>query len=74
MAEKTALIEQADKERVEKTFAVSFDTLPTALGQAMIDLASLAREMSPDDIVLDLDLPAGTLKFRAYRRRISEQL
>lgn len=63
MTAKTQLIKADGKARVEKTFAVTFDTLPTALGQAMIDLAALAHDMQPDDVVLDLDLPAGTLKF-----------
>ena len=33
-----------------------------------MDLAKLAEQMRPDDVALSLDLPAGILTFRAYRR------
>jgi hypothetical protein len=42
--------------------------LPLALGEAVLDLSKLAATMHPDDISLSLDLPAGILTFRAYRR------
>ena len=34
----------------------------------MMDLAKLAQDMHPDDVSLSLDMPAGILEFRAYRR------
>ena len=56
-------------ELVEKVFGpISSDLLPTALGAALLELARMASVMNPDDISLSLDLPAGTLAFRAYRR------
>lgn len=42
--------------------------LPTTLGAALLDLSRMAAAMHPDDISLSLDLPAGILTFRAYRR------
>jgi len=54
---------------VERTFALEpVEGLPTALGAAVLDLSKLAASMRPDDISLQLDLPAGILTFRAYRR------
>jgi hypothetical protein len=59
----------AKSELIERVFgSISTDTLPAALGAALLELARLAAEMHPDDIALSLDLPAGTLSFRAYRR------
>ena len=54
---------------VEQTFGLERgEGLPAALGAAVVDLAQLAATMHPDDISLSLDLPAGILSFRAYRR------
>ena len=54
---------------VERTFGLGpVEGLPKALGEAMLDLARLAASMHPDDISLSLDMPAGILEFRAYRR------
>jgi hypothetical protein len=54
---------------VERTFGpLTPEELPRALGSAMMDLAKLAQDMRPDDVSLSLDLPAGILTFRAYRR------
>jgi hypothetical protein len=54
---------------VERTFGLEpVEGLPTALGEALIVLSRLAATMHPDDISLQLDLPAGILTFRAYRR------
>ena len=54
---------------VERTFGLEpVEGLPTALGAALLDLSKLAATMHPDDISLSLDLPAGILTFRAYRR------
>ena len=54
---------------VERTFGpLTQEELPRALGSAMMDLAKLAQDMRPDDVSLSLDLPAGILTFRAYRR------
>jgi hypothetical protein len=54
---------------VERTFGLEpVDGLPTTLGAALMDLSKMAGEMRPDDISLSLDLPAGILTFRAYRR------
>jgi hypothetical protein len=54
---------------VERTFGFgSTESLPAALGAAVVDLSKLATTMHPDDISLSLDLPAGILCFRAYRR------
>ena len=57
-----------DTEAVEKHFKVSLDTLPTALAEAITTLARVAEDMRPDDVSLDLDLPAGVLHFRCWRR------
>lgn len=54
---------------VERTFGLGpVEGLPAALGAALLDLSKLAATMHPDDIALQLDLPAGILTFRAYRR------
>ena len=54
---------------VERTFGLEpVEGLPKALGEALLDLSKLAATMHPDDISLSLDLPAGILTFRAYRR------
>ena len=54
---------------VERIFgAEPVESLPVALGAAVMDLSKLAATMHPDDISLSLDLPAGILTFRAYRR------
>jgi hypothetical protein len=54
---------------IERTFGLApVDGLPAALGAALLDLSKLAATMHPDDISLSLDLPAGVLTFRAYRR------
>ncbi|MDN3274746.1 hypothetical protein QWJ07_10855 [Frankia sp. RB7] len=54
---------------VEQTFGLGpVEGLPAALGAALLDLSKLAATMHPDDISLSLDLPAGILTFRAYRR------
>jgi hypothetical protein len=54
---------------VRRTFELErAEDLPAALGAAVVDLAQLASVMHPDDISLSLDLPAGILTFRAYRR------
>jgi hypothetical protein len=54
---------------VERTFGLEpVEGLPTALGAAVTDLSKLALAMCPDDVCLKLDLPAGILTFRAYRR------
>ena len=54
---------------VEQTFGLEpVEGLPTALGAALVDLARMASAMHPDDISVSLDLPAGILTFRAYRR------
>lgn len=59
----------AEAELVEKVFgAITTDGLPAALGAALVNLAALAVEMRPDDVSLTLDLPAGVLTFRCYRR------
>ncbi|WP_441259620.1 hypothetical protein AB7008_23680 [Bradyrhizobium sp. 521_C7_N1_3] len=56
-------------EAVERTFGVEpIEGLPTTLGAALLDLSKMAAAMHPDDISLSLDLPAGILTFRAYRR------
>lgn len=58
-----------DAELVQQVFgAVSVDTLPHTLATTLAHLARLAVEMHPDDISLSLDMPAGCLMFRAYRR------
>ena len=67
-AAKTELTKRSDAEIVEQTFRMPLEALPTALAEAITQLAHLAREMKPDDISLDLDLAAGTLHYRAYRR------
>lgn len=57
---------------VERTFGLEpVEGLPTTLGAAVLDLSKLAASMRPDDISLSLDLPAGILTFRAYRRERS---
>jgi hypothetical protein len=57
---------------IERTFGLGpVEGLPAALGAALIDLSRLAASMHPDDINLSLDLPAGILTFRAYRRERS---
>ena len=54
---------------VERIFGLEpVEGLPRALSEAVLDLARLAATMHPDDISLSLDLPAGVLEFRAYRR------
>lgn len=54
---------------VEQTFGLGpADGLPMALSAALVDLAKMASAMRPDDISMSLDLPAGILTFRAYRR------
>lgn len=54
---------------VERTFGLEpVEGLPTTLGAALLDLSKMAAAMHPDDISLSLDLPAGILTFRAYRR------
>ena len=54
---------------VERTLGLEpVEGLPKALGEALLDLSKLAATMHPDDIALQLDLPAGILTFRAYRR------
>jgi len=54
---------------LERTFELGrVEGLSTSLGDAMLELSKLASKMSPDDISLTLDLPAGVLQFRAYRR------
>ena len=54
---------------VERTFGpLTQEELPRALGSAMMDLAKLASAMHPDDVSLSLDMPAGILEFRAFRR------
>jgi hypothetical protein len=57
-----------DAEAVEKHFRVTLDTLPAALAEAITTLSRLAEDMRPDDVCLDLDLPAGVLHFRCWRR------
>ena len=67
-ADKTDLVSRKP-DAVERTFELGpVESLPTALGAAVMDLAKLAEQMRPDDICLSLDLPAGILTFRAYRR------
>ena len=54
---------------IERAFGpLTPDELPRALASAMMDLAKLAQDMRPDDVSLSLDMPAGILEFRAYRR------
>jgi hypothetical protein len=69
MATKTIeMSKRGDAELVERHFAVEQDSLPAALAGAITALARLAENMKPDDISVSLDLPAGTMHFRAYRR------
>ena len=68
MTTKTEVTKRGDAELVEKTFAVPIETLPAALAEAITELAKLANRMTPDDISVSLDLPAGTMSFRAYKR------
>lgn len=57
-------------ETLEQTFGLgsSIEALPTALSAAICDFAKLSREMRCDDVSLSVDLAAGTLHFRCYRR------
>ena len=65
---KTDLISRKP-DAVEQTFGLEpVEGLPTTLGAALLDLSKMASAMHPDDISLSLDLPAGILTFRAYRR------
>lgn len=65
---KTDLVERRP-DAVERTFGpLTQEELPRALGAAMMDLAKLASAMHPDDVSLSLDMPAGILEFRAYKR------
>lgn len=58
-----------ESELVEKVFgSINTDTLPASLAAVLVSLAQMAVEMEPDDVSLQLDLPAGTLSFRCYRR------
>jgi hypothetical protein len=66
--DKTDLVSRKP-DAVEQMFGLGpVEGLPTALGAALLDLSKLAATMHPDDISLSLDLPAGILTFRAYRR------
>jgi len=58
----------ASSELVERHFNLSHDNPPLALAEAAAGLAALAERMSPDDVSVDIDLPAGKLHFRCYRR------
>jgi hypothetical protein len=54
---------------VERTFGLEpVEGFPAALSAALLDLSKMASAMHPDDISLSLDLPAGILSFRAFRR------
>jgi hypothetical protein len=67
-ADKTDLVSRKP-DLIERAFGLGpVEGLPKALGEALVDLARLAEGMRPDDISLSLDLPAGILSFRAYRR------
>jgi hypothetical protein len=69
MATEKPVARSIEAELVERAFgAINTDVLPGALGAALLHLSKLAAEMRPDDVSLQLDLPAGTLSFRAYRR------
>lgn len=58
-----------EPDAVERVFGLEpVEGLPKALSEAVLDLARLAATMHPDDISLSLDMPAGILEFRAYRR------
>jgi hypothetical protein len=58
-----------EAELVERVFGpIAIDALPTVLSATLLSLAKVATEMHPDDVSLSLDLPAGTLSFRCYRR------
>ena len=71
-AEDRTDVVQRNSEAIERTFGLGpVEGLPTALGAALLDLSKLAATMHPDDISLSLDLPAGILTFRAYRRERS---
>jgi hypothetical protein len=67
-ADKTDLVSRKP-DLIERTFGLGpVEGLPKALGEAVVDLARLAEGMHPDDISLSLDIAAGVLSFRAYRR------
>lgn len=67
-ADKTDLVSRKP-DAVERTFGLGpVEGLPASLGAALLELSKLAATMHPDDISLALDLPAGILTFRAYRR------
>ena len=58
-----------EPDAVERVFGLEpVEGLPKALSEAVLDLARLAATMHPDDISLSLDMPAGIMEFRAYRR------
>ena len=54
---------------VERTFGLGpVEGLSASLGDALLELSKLSGKMCPDDISLQLDIRAGVLSFRAYRR------
>ena len=54
---------------IERRFGFEpVEGFPKTLSEALLDLSKMAAAMHPDDISLSLDLPAGVLTFRAYRR------